>query len=409
MVWFLILMLYAVPAAILLLAFVWLFREDGDGENLRLWLVMLLLLDLMLLPMAYYSLWGLFSQTLFTFLEIPFVIGLLAVMLINWRKYVFVWETHRLVLVVLSLTACILLALMAWGGGVAMLVIPLYALVIAGLWLLISRLGGVLINLLILVTLALLFLEATGSLNSRMITASNWRGATSIFGSIGLLMAFILLMLLVQRMLSMETRLDQRSSWIHLGLIMLLLLGIGAVDMRHGILANATGRAYEDLLPALSFLLALVVGLILIISLPGWGKFVGAAFLIVGMAWILAAYSLGWAIDPQQITQARANRINQAIESYHEHNGSFPDSLNELEPRYLPILLGPLTGHDQVWCYQSGSDFYRLGYVWYQRYYGPSFPTPHMEIKIFSSSGQPPDQPWVCDQELQRFKQTIGF
>lgn len=409
MSWFLIFMLISIPAAILLLAFLWIFRESGGEGNSRTWLVMLLVVDLLLIPIAYYSLRGLLSQTMFVFLELPFVIGMLTVMLINWQKYALLWNTDRTAMVGLSLAAFLLLGLVAWGGGAAMLVIPFFALVIGGVWLLLRRLRSGVLNLLSLVTFAVLILEATGSLNSRMITAANWRGAISIFGNIGLLFAFILVTLLIQRMLSTETGQKPRFFWIQSGLAVLLLLGVGAVELRHGVLAKATGRAFEDHLPSLSFLLILVASVVLIASLPGRRKFVGAAFMILGMAWIFTAYSLGWRIDPQEITQARAERITQAIQSYQEQNGSFPNTLAELAPRYLPLLFGPLTGHDQVWCYQSGRDFYRLGYVWYQRYSRPTFPSPHMEIKIFSSSGKIPDQLWMCDQEFQRFKQTIGF
>jgi len=289
-----------------------------------------------------------------------------------------------------------------------MLAIPLYALVFAGLWQLLRRLRGNLLNLLILVTFTVLLLEATGALNSRMITAVNWRGAISIFGEIGILLAFILQTLLIQRVFGTESG-QERHFWIQLAMAVLLLIGVGAVEMRHGLLAEATGRAFEDHLPFLSLLLISIVGIVLIISLPGRKRFAGAAFMIIGMTWILAAYSLGWRVNSEQITQGRAERITQAIESYDQQNGSYPDSLNELTPRYLPVLLGPLTGHDQVWCYQGGQDFYRLGYVWYQRYASPEYPSPHVEIKIFSSNGQPVEQSWSCDQELQRFKQTIGF
>jgi len=409
MSWFLILMLFALPAAILLLVFIWLLQGSGGRDDARLWLGILLLVDLMLFPMAYYGLWGLFSQSLFVFLEMPFVIGLLAVMLINWRKYAVAWENYRSLLAGLSLVMIALLALMVWGSGITMLAIPLYALVFAGLWQLLRRLRGSLLNVLALVTLSVLVMEATGSLNSRMITAVNWRGAISIFGEIGILLAFILQTLLIQRAFGMEADQERGSPWIQYILATLLLIGVGAVEMRHGVLAEATGRAFEDHLPFLSLLLTISAGVVLIISLPGRLRFAGAIFMIVGTAWIMAAYSLGWRFDPEQITQARAERITQAIESYDQQNGSYPDSLIALTPSYLPLLLGPLTGHDQVWCYQGGQNFYRLGYVWYQRYARPVHPSPHIEIKIFSSSGQPADQPWVCDQELQRFKPTIGF
>jgi hypothetical protein len=70
---------------------------------------------------------------------------------------------------------------------------------------------------------------------------------------------------------------------------------------------------------------------------------------------------------------------------------------------------GPGGERGQVWCYQGGSDYYRLGYVFIQRYYEPTLFRPFVEIRVYSSAGQPPDSGWMCDDELLRGEATRGL
>ena len=90
---------------------------------------------------------------------------------------------------------------------------------------------------------------------------------------------------------------------------------------------------------------------------------------------------------------------------FQQDTGGYPEDLSELSPRYLPIIFGPLTGRGQVWCYQAGENYYRLGYAFYQRYYYQSPLDPFSEVKIYRQVGQPPPGPWMCDQELELIKQ----
>jgi hypothetical protein len=156
-----------------------------------------------------------------------------------------------------------------------------------------------------------------------------------------------------------------------------------------------------------------MLGLVLILNLKGQSRWSGVAFLINTSVVITASYITGWLFDPRSITTARATDIQQAVEDYRQDTGTYPPDLNALIPDYQLIVLGPLTGRGQVWCYQSGTDYYRLGYVLFERYHqytdDTPFYEPYYEIMIPAAAGQPPDSGWICDSELERIRSHGGM
>jgi len=188
----------------------------------------------------------------------------------------------------------------------------------------------------------------------------------------------------------------------------LLLAGLFATILRYGVLVNATSHAFEDRLPFFGIASAVIAGLLLALTGERRSHLVGIAFTILVPALILFAYMLGWLVDAHAITARRSTRIAGAIQQYHQENGAYPQSLDDLTPQYLPFLVGPLNGRGTRWCYQGGADFYRLGYIFYQRYYDATF-HPFSEIKVLGASGEAPDGAWMCDDELERMKLTGGF
>jgi hypothetical protein len=104
-----------------------------------------------------------------------------------------------------------------------------------------------------------------------------------------------------------------------------------------------------------------------------------------------------WGNVPHARTARRAEQINRAILRYHAEQGRYPQALADLTPGYLLYLPTPFIIQHQDWCYQSGSDFYRLGYV-----YRDYFSTP-ASVKVFAAAGQPPDPSWPCDAEAAKY------
>jgi len=175
------------------------------------------------------------------------------------------------------------------------------------------------------------------------------------------LIALLYAGLLVNLALNSPLSRGRRRKAFYTALAAWLVLGVGAVILRHGILVKTTSRAPEDHFPIIGVFLALFIGIIMLQTHKKKNRWSGAAFLLIAPTLIILAFGLGLRFDPHAITEARAIQIRQAIESYHQDTGAYPAELEDLSPNYLPLLLGPLTGRGQTWCYQSGTDYYQLG------------------------------------------------
>jgi hypothetical protein len=107
------------------------------------------------------------------------------------------------------------------------------------------------------------------------------------------------------------------------------------------------------------------------------------------------------ALSPPWLTEARAEKINRAIQRYHERHGYYPSRLANLMPFYLWRIPQPMIFRDQTWCYEGGDDYYRLGYV-----HQPAFGVPpeYISIRIHAAVGEPPESSWPCDDELEKAK-----
>lgn len=239
-----------------------------------------------------------------------------------------------------------------------------------------------------------------------------FRTAFPLFISLGPLLALVLAGVLVYLSLNESSSSGRFYKALLLFLGFLLALGVAATMFHHGVLVKATSRAPEDHFPLLSIFLAIGIGLTLLFIHKGKFRMSGVTFMAVVPPSIVLAFWLGLRIDPQAITEARAQQIGQAIELYHQDTGAYPFELRQLEPDYLPLLLGPLTGRGQTWCYQSGEGYYRLGYVLFERFHqygdGTPFWEPYYEIHISSAEGDPPAGKWICELKLENLKQIGG-
>ena len=335
----------------------------------------------------------------------PILEGLLALLIVRWQDVGRAWQGHRLaVSALLGLLAVLLVFINFYPGNrpnswMLLLIPPVFT---AGLWLLGRRLGvSVLAS--VAASLGVFFLlDAFGLVASPGLMGSPYRYLYSLGMLVASVLALVVLALLTLRLSNTEG--FSRWSWAA-GIFSLLALA--ASEMRHGVLAKATGRAAEDHFPLMLCFAAILTGIVLAgVHRP---RSRGLFYLLLVPAVIGLGYASGWLFDPEAITTARIQRISTAVEAYHQDTGRYPERLNELSPGYMHLVPAPLTGRGQVWCYQSGVDFYRLGYVYFQRYYRPTFPTPFMEIRIFRSQGQPPAGQWMCDLELEKHKATLGL
>jgi len=373
-------LLTILPAMLLLWAGLWLIPWAGSVQQNRRWILFLLIAAIIILiPMvvlagqARYGGVGYLAILLWPALE-----GALALLVVQWRAVYSLWRVEKVLLSILLIVLVVLIALTALGEPSYILAILVPPLFLAGAWIIGGRLGlgGLLVASLLVLSLQIS--QAVGLLGGRLYGVPEWLKIVSgLVGILPVVFALLLAAILIYRAVDEKRPVDKTRRIIYLSLSVLLLLGLAATVVRHG--------------------------------LVGRSRRVGLAFAILVPVLIVVSYAAGFLFEPQAVTAARAERIEGAVELYHQETGAYPASLADLTPGYMPFILGPLTGRGQVWCYQGGSDYYRLGYVFIQRYYKPTLFRPFVEIRVYSSAGQPPDSGWMCDDELLRGEATRGL
>ncbi len=97
---------------------------------------------------------------------------------------------------------------------------------------------------------------------------------------------------------------------------------------------------------------------------------------------------------PYNLTEQGAARLEGAIQAYRADQGVYPARLGALVPRYLWLIPEPVTYHTQVWCYDGGADYFRLGYYDSEHYRYGDFTS--LFVKEFASAGTPPEGEIPC-------------
>ena len=389
--------------------------EPGDRRWfwIRVWLGAAVLLAL---PFALFSSW-IFNNGAIIFLLLPVLIGILALLIVHWRSVRELYQADRWPIgaLLLILAAQILLAVLL-EPNLALLLL-LSPLAIAGLWAAFGRIHvGWLAGLGWLLVVFLL-LDAAGLVGGPFVySQAHWRTAYKILSGLATLLAPLVAAGLLWRGLEARDKGEKARAWKYFTLIGLLALAIAAVTLRHAVLTRATSRGAEDHIPVGTLAAAVIGGVLFWFALSSQerrSQRLGIAFLVLAPAVVILSYSLGWRIDPLAITESRAQRLAAMIDQYKLDTGQYPSGLKALTPDYAAWIPGPLTGRGQVWCYQSGADYYRLGYALFQRYYdwgdGTPFYEPYYAIKVPAAAGQPPPGEWMCAAELDKLKEHGGL
>jgi hypothetical protein len=169
-----------------------------------------------------------------------------------------------------------------------------------------------------------------------------------------------------------------------------------------GVWSSAHARAFEDHLPFAQFVISLMAGVLLALTLKGWRRLAGPAFIAFVTTTTTLALVLGWSVSAFEVTERRAARVDQAVIEYYEDNGRYPAGLGDLTPNYLLYVSPPVVVEGGGWCYQGGADGYRLGYI------SGSFTYSEADyfIETFAQSGEAPVGSWICDKLLARIEST---
>jgi len=325
---------------------------------------------------------------------------MLAYLLHHAREFGGLWRWDRVLVIVCSLVFLALFLLLWFADPVALTMLIVLALGIALAWNL-PRAGFVTLGIISLLTFATVILTTGGWLYIPGVDAP---GASLIalrtFTIIAMLITVLMPAGLLYAILRSSSSIKKSHILWNLVFIGILLTGMAYQAAWDGIWSSAHARAFEDHLPFIQFMLSLAAGIFLALTLRGWRRWVGPLYFVLVTAVAVVALSQGWKLSAFKMTEHRASSVNAAIESYYQENRIYPDDLAELSPRYLPVILPPVVVRTGGWCYQSGEEFYRLGYISGDFTYFDS----DFRVETYAQAGDLPASGWVCDEWRDRFQ-----
>ena len=405
-------LLILIPTLALLALGTWIIqRAEGEKRVRSLLLFLIGGIIILLLPMAA------FARSIRTggaeialLLFQPCLVAMFVLLLLRWGEVWAHWQAKRWLFTALIAVVLILICLIALGDPYLILLYTALPLLIAGIWALLGRLKGSALLVLGALLAIYLWLESFGAVDDPLLRLLSDQGIVyPLVSALALLLGLLLSALLVANGTQLLVSGGWRKAAGHFILAGLLLLGLAATVYRQGMLVQATARGAEDHLPVGAIFGGLVAGLLVTgVYIKDERRIAGLVYTILVPMLMVGSYILGLLRQPLEMTEARAQRIVQAVERYHQDMGSYPEDLGALTPAYIPYILGPFTGRGQRWCYQGGGDYYRLGYVIYLRYHDDSF-QPFSEIRQVATQGQPSSPGWMCDAELERIRQSGGL
>lgn len=392
-----------IPAIILILA-AFLDRSlNSDQPSRRKLIIILSLTDLVLALLElviWFNPYGReLSSSLPAYGVLIILVALLAYLLYNSRQVVQLWAADKPLLTLFILIYVILFSFLWFIERTAFYVLIALAPVIALAWY-IARAGLPLLGVLSMLTLLALVFATGGALFIPAVDPAWLRTAFQILTAIGLLLSIFLPAGLLFSSLRGSTPIKKSRLFWSLALSAILLAGAAYQMAWEGIWSAAHARAFEDHLPIVQFMLSLVAGVVLTLTLCGSRRLVGPLYVILVAAITVLAFIWGWNVSAFEMTERRAAIVDKAIVNYYQENGSYPVSLAELSPRYVLFLPPPVIVRVGGWCYQSGQDYYRLGYIsGVFTYFNANF-----QVVTYSQAGDLPLNTWACDGLMERFQ-----
>jgi len=325
---------------------------------------------------------------------------MLAYLLHHAREFAGLWRWDRVLVIVFALVFLALFILLWLADPIAFTMTIVLALGIALAWNL-PRAGFALLEIISLLTFATVILTTGGWLYIPSVEAPGASfTALQIFMVIAMLITILMPAGLLYAILRSSSPIKKSHLIWSLVFITILLAGMVYQVVWDGIWSSAHARAFEDHLPFIQFMLSLAAGIFLALTLRGWRRLVGPLYFVLVTAVAVVALSQGWKLSAFEMTERRAAVVNDAVVSYYQENGVYPDELSELSPRYVPYVFPPVVVRTGGWCYQSGDEFYRLGYISGDFTYFDS----DFRVETYAQAGDLPAGSWACDEWRDRFQ-----
>jgi hypothetical protein len=156
------------------------------------------------------------------------------------------------------------------------------------------------------------------------------------------------------------------------------------------------------------FLTALFSAAVLADLLLGKMKLVALLFAILIPALMIGVFWSAKRVDFRALTEARAERVSQALASYQARQGRYPETLDQLAPRTMLSIPDPVILYGQEWCYQGATDSYQLGFVDREHW-----SSPELFATVYKTQGAPADSGDLCESEIsvmkERYPDFYGF
>jgi hypothetical protein len=162
---------------------------------------------------------------------------------------------------------------------------------------------------------------------------------------------------------------------------------------------DGTGDSLDFLWIAFPVMCACAIAIGLIIALPGRRKWAGIAYLVCVPASIILVYIAADRVDFRELTSQRAGRVKDAVEAYHQSQGVYPTSLQQLPAWQRLTLAGPVILYGQEWCYQGGQDYYRLGYLDRDHWSSPI-----IYGRVYTARGLAPIKGDICQPAIDAYR-----
>jgi hypothetical protein len=378
-----------------------------EGKDAERWLFFLLSVITVLLTGMIISILSFNNRiSAFAFIFLPCLWGAIAATLLHFFSGNWVWPRDHLTWAL----SAIILAMLVWlsfAGEPSIVPIVVFGGVLTALvwraWGWVNR--WTLAAYPVLVLLLLLALWTTDTARP-LFEHPAW--LASII-SIGLALvpgaAIIVAARLVQAGFVSGTPVDWPRLMLSLVSVALILFLLGYQVMLASIWDVATDGLSGIFLVGLTSLAGIASALILIWKLPGRRKLAAILFAALVPVTMISAERLGtldrdgvWGTLPRQVTETRAEKIDQAIKWFHAENGMYPQALSELTPRYLLYIPVPYIIREQNWCFEGGRDYYRFGYVNREMFSLPA------SVRLYAAQGEPPDPKWECDEEARKYQ-----
>jgi hypothetical protein len=332
---------------------------------------------------------------------LPIVVALLTANLIKLREISGLWSTDKLPLAALVLITSLSLVFLWLAEHTTFYIVVTLTAFLVFAWIVGKRINAAFFVFLSLASAGIILLGGGGSFPSPGPDDPAWlRIGLVILSTLATVLVIFLSAALLYTGIQGSLALNPRRLAWRLALAVVLICASTYPVFWEGIWSAAHARVFEDHLPFVHFLVSLISGLLLALTLRGWRRLAGPAFVCLGTGAAILALIWGWNISAFELTRQRADRVDEAIAQFHQDNGRYPAGLGELTPAYLLSLPQPVVVRHGSWCYQGGEDYYRLGYVSGQfTYFEADF-----QVKIHAQAGAPPPGFWICNQWAAKYE-----